>query len=785
MKPASSRLWRIALWFAGLLACVLVIVQTRFVADLSAFLPKAPNARQQMLVEQLRDGIIARLIMVGIEGADAPERARLSRALAGHLRSDKAFVGVQNGEAEVLARDQAYFFSNRYLLSNNVTAQRFTAQGLHEAISASVDALSGNAGLMLKHLLPHDPTAETLGLIENFSSESQPRSVEGVWASRDGARALLLIQTSAAGSDTDGQAAAVAAIQEAFARLHPQAGARLVMSGAGVLSVSSRQTIESEVSRLALAGTLLIVCLLLVVYRSVRLLILGLLPVASGALVGIAAVSLGFGEVHGLTLGFGTTLIGEAVDYSIYLFIQRAGGRSLANFWHIIKLGVLTSIVGFAALLCSGFPGLAQLGLYSISGLVAAALVTRFILPELLPANLHLRDLSGPGRILEKLANQSSRLRPLLLIVLVASAGWLWHKGDAIWNRQLNSLSPVSQADQQLDSALRADMGAPDMRYMVAFTAADHEMALQGAEKLGSVLRGLADRQVIGSFNSPAFVLPSQAAQRARQAALPDAATLRRNLDEGLQGLPIRAERLQGFIDDVQATRVRPLLTRADLDGTSSSLLADSLLVRRAHDYLVLMPLGSSGVGAHGDVIDTVEVERVLNGAGVKGATVIDLLDETTNLYAGYLHDASMLAAWGGLAIVILLLVSLRSLPRALSVSAPLLCAVLSVAALHVLGSHQMTILHLVGLLLVAAVGSNYALFFDSGAQGSTQAQRRQTLVSLLVANCTTVASFGLLGFSQVPILSAIGSTVGPGAFFALVFSAILARKVKPDGYSD
>jgi len=77
MKPASSRLWRIALWFAGLLACVLVIVQTRFVADLSAFLPKAPNARQQMLVEQLRDGIIARLIMVGIEGADAPERARL------------------------------------------------------------------------------------------------------------------------------------------------------------------------------------------------------------------------------------------------------------------------------------------------------------------------------------------------------------------------------------------------------------------------------------------------------------------------------------------------------------------------------------------------------------------------------------------------------------------------------------------------------------------------------------------------------------------------------------
>jgi len=44
--------------------------------------------------------------------------------------------------------------------------------------------------------------------------------------------------------------------------------------------------------------------------------------VLSGALAGVAAVSLGFGVVHGITLGFGTALIGEAVDYSIYLFMQ-------------------------------------------------------------------------------------------------------------------------------------------------------------------------------------------------------------------------------------------------------------------------------------------------------------------------------------------------------------------------------------------------------------------------------------------------------------------------------
>jgi predicted exporter len=773
----------LAIWVLILIACVMVIGQTRFVADLSAFLPQTPNARQQMLVDQLRDGIIARLIMVGVEGADPTERARLSRGLAARLSGSPAFVGVQNGATEVLARDQAYFFDNRYLLSPAITPQRFSAEGLQQAITESLASLSGNSGMLLKRLLPRDPTAETLNLLENFSGTSQPRSLEGVWASRDGQRALLLIQTRAAGSDIDGQAAAMDEIRKAFAAQQPKAGAQLLMTGAGVFSVSSRHTIETEVSRFALAGILLVVSLLLLVYRSVRLLALGLLPVLSGALVGVAAVSLGFGQVHGLTLGFGTTLIGEAVDYSIYLFIQRANGAPQRSFWRIIGLGVLTSLAGFAALLCSGFPGLAQLGLYSISGLLAAALVTRFVLPWLMPAQLHLRDLSGVSRVLLGWAGQAWRLRLPMLILVLAAAGWLWFARNMVWNHQLNALSPVSWADQQLDHQLRGDMGAPEMRYIVALTAPDRETALADAEKLDGVLRQLVATKLIGGFTSPTFALPGAAVQKARQAAMPDAITLRRNLEQALRALPIRAERLTGFIDDVQAARVHPLLTRADLDGTSASMLVDSLLIQRAKDYLVLLPLRPPGDDSQDKGIDVARIEAALARSEVAGATVLDLVAETTDLYAGYLHDAIVMAAWGGLAIIVLLLICTRSLVRTWRVTVPLLCAILCVAAALSLGGRQLTILHLVGLLLVAAVGSNYALFFDGSGREVSSEQRGRTLVSLVLANFTAVVSFGLLGFSQVPVLSAIGSTVGPGALLALIFSAILARKVESHGY--
>jgi predicted exporter len=87
----------------------------------------------------------------------------------------------------------------------------------------------------------------------------------------------------------------------------------------------------------------------------------------------------------------------------------------------------------------------------------------------------------------------------------------------------------------------------------------------------------------------------------------------------------------------------------------------------------------------------------------------------------------------------------------------------------------QMTIMHLIGMLLIVAIGSNYALFFSRRPGQESPEERARMLASLLCANLTTVAGFGLLAFSSVPVLQAIGITVGPGAVLALVFAAMLS----------
>ncbi|GCB05065.1 MMPL family transporter [Ralstonia sp. SET104] len=789
----------VLVWLIGLLLCTVVIGRTRFTADLSAFLPRSPSAEQRVLIDQLRDGLVSRLILVGIEGGDAATRATLSKQLAATLRTDAQFSAVNNGEPVSEARDRQFVFDHRYVLSPAVTPQRFSAEGLHAALGESLDLLSSSAGLVAKNMLPRDPTAEVAALVSQLDSTALPSSMHGVWASHDGQRAVLVVQTAAAGADTDAQARAIGTVRRAFdaaARRVPNAAStRLLMTGPGVFSVDARDTIKRDVERLSTVSLVLVVALLMMVYRSPRTVVLGLLPVLSGVAAGVAAVSLTFGAVHGLTLGFGTTLIGEAVDYSIYLFVQSAGPRGatpadslrawIATYWPTIRLGVLTSVCGFASMLFSGFPGLVQLGLYSIVGLATAALVTRYVLPHLRGAEVATRDVSRVGAWLARATHAAPRLRwPLALVLIGACTALALHR-DGLWSRELAALSPVPAKSQALDASLRADVGAPDVRYLVVIPGATEQAALEGAEKIAAQLQPLVDSGVLAGFESPARYLPSDATQRARLASLPPADTLAARMRSAVEDQPIRVkpDLFAPFIADVDAARSQLLLRRADLKGTSMALAVDALLTERGGQWSAMLPLRAPA-SAKGTVnqpsLDATPVRAAVAHANVPSALFVDMKAEADRLYVNYVREDLRLSLAGFVAIALLLLVALRSPQRTLRALAPLVAAVLAVTAGFALARVPLTILHLVGMLLIVAVGSNYALFFNQ----RTQTIASQTLVSLLVANLATVAGFGLLAFSRVPMLETFGLTVGPGAMLALVFAAILAPRANHEQHA-
>jgi len=776
--PAARGRLAIALWLAAVAAAVAIAWRAHYVADLSAFLPSAPTPEQSVLLDQLKSGATARLVLIGIEGgppqagdeAAAAARAEASRRLAEGLRASGEFSSVHNGDTAAFADAGRFVFEHRYVLSPAVDAEHFTVAGLRDAIDATVALLGTPAGSLLKPILFRDPTGETVRIAEALTPSRAPRIDHGVWVSRSAPRAVLVATTNADGADIDGQQRALAAVDAAFARAAVP-GTRLVVSGAGRFAVDARERIKSEVERLAVLGSLTIVALLWLAFASLRALAIALLPVATGVVAGIAAVSLGFGQVHGMTLGFGTTLIGESVDYAIYYLIQARGGAGAAarwqqESWPTIRLGLATSLIGFAALVFTGFPGLAQLGVFSIAGLVAAGATTRFVFPALVPNGAHgagFRD--RLARSMRAAAAQLPRWR-LLVAALAFGAALVVALAPTPWRGELSALSPVLPAELARDAALRADVGAADAGALVAVAAADEQGALEAAEAVAARLDALVAADVLAGYDSPARLLPPTRTQERRRAALPDAATLRARLDEATAGGPLPAARLAPFVADVEAARSAPPIDRKSLAGTPLAAAVDALLLPgdAARPWRALVNLQAR----EGAALDVARVRGAI--ADVAGARVVAVKAELDAIYARFLRQAEWQALLGAAAVALLLAWQLRSARRLFDVAVPIAAATLAVLAALTLAGVALGILHLVGLLLTVAIGSNYALFFE-------HLRRRDdadadTLASLLLANLTTVASFGLLASSRIPVLEAVGIVVAPGALLCLLFSA-------------
>ena len=768
-------------WLCGMAALALFVAGLRIDTDMTAFLPRTTSAAQRVLVDQLRDGVVSHLVLVAIEGVPAERSAAISKRLAARLRGDGDFSGVENGEESGFESDRDFLWSNRYLLSDQIEAARFSRVGLRTALEHDLDALGSTMGFLLKRTLAADPTGEMPHLIEAQLGDGQPGDgggparQQGVWVSPGGDRALMLLRLRAAGSDIDGAQRALAAVTSGFAEAAAAVqdhAARLVVTGPPVFAVEARDRIKSDATRLSVMASLLVAATLLAAYRSFRVLALAFVPVVSGALAGVVAVGLVFRSVHGITLGFGATLIGEAVDYAVYLFTQTTPDspveRTLGRIWPTLRLAVLTSICGFSAMLFSTFEGFAQLGLFTITGLAVAVCVTRWVLPALLPARFAGVRQSPMMMRIAGVAACGRRLRWMVAALTVAAAASLGFGRGAFWAGDLSSLSPVPAEEQRLDQSLRRDMRAPDAAYLVVIRRPDQEAALQAAERVTALLGPIIRQGGLSGLDTPAWYLPSLERQRARQAALPDAASLRVELDAALDGLPFQPGLFAPFIADVGAARSRTPVSRADLDGTALSLKLDSLLQRQGDGWVATLSL--RGVTAPAAIAEAI--------AGEPDAVLVGLKVESDRLLRVYLRQGVDLAALGAGAIVLLLLVSLRSPRRLGMIIAPLFAAVVVTFAALRLDGHALSVFTLFGLLLVVAIGSNYCLFFDR--QRGDPVGTPRVLASLLLANGCTVMGFGVLALSRTPVLHDLGMPVAIGTALSLLFATILMSPPQP-----
>jgi predicted exporter len=767
MTPGRVAAWLLALWLLSLSLLGIYVVGTlRLSGDLRLFLPGPASPEQKLVLEGIGEGPASRLLLIALDGGSPETLADISQKLVDRLHVNPAFRYADNGSAGVEAIPEIVA-SHRYLLSPAMDRRRLDAVTLREALEDRLHDLSSPAAPLLERWIPADPTFELLSLVESWAPRRAPRQIAGVWFDAAGRRALLVAQTGAAGFDPEGQQKALAELDTAFEDARGNAGVRMAVSGPGRFSALMKERTQSEATWLGSIATVSLLLLLFVAYRRPRVLLLAALPIASAALAGLACVSILYGEVHGITLAFGFTLIGVAQDYPIHLFShQHRGLEPLANaraLWPTLATGVASTCVAYLAFLTSGVTGLAQLAWFTITGLAVAGLTTRYLLPRIMSENF--KD-PADSVIMSRLAVRLSLPAPSLFLGAAISAACLAVVILApapFWEDDLGKLTPIPRPLLEQDARLRAELGAPDARYLAVISSGNQELALQMLEEETPQLEALVSAGAIESFDHAARYLPSARTQMRRREALPTAEALTDALDTALRGLPFRGGVFEPFLAAVARTRELPPLTLDALRGTPLAAPLEGLLDERDDRYIAIVAF--SGVSA------PERLERwAATAAG--GVTLIDLKRAAVGLVVSQRERMLWCLAVAAALLVLVVRIALGGWHRAGRVLAPMSLTTLAVVAILRALGQPLDLFHLISLVLAAGLGLDYALYFERA--GEDREERLRTLHAVLVSAISTLLVFVLLSLSSIPVLRSIGVTVTLGVFINFLLALCL-----------
>ena len=743
MSSSGNRVWRQSIPWLGLalLAVAVLSIRLQISFDISAFFPQKAELAHEVLLEQFQNGPGSRILVVGISGAENERLADFSYEMRTALDDSVLFSTVMNGELAEDIDSPPEPVASYYLLMRDV---EFSRASLQQAIDSRFQDLALGGGSAMLDLFARDPFLVTLDILERLT----PAEMTGdMWFAKDGS-AVLMLETRATAVDIAAQAAAVARVNEVFDSVAGSSELAMEITGAGAFGVELQEIIRAEAKKRSALASVALLIVLFIFYRRPRYLLFAALPIGMGFLVGLATVSLIFESIHGITLAFGFTLMGVAIDYPIHLFSHAectAGKTAMQRIWPTMRLGALSTAIAYTALVFSGSDGLAQLGVFTAAGILVAVLVTRNWLPLLLDGN----ESSVPSEQPRSAAGLS--YLPAMGVLILAALGVSSVSDGGLWDDRLTSLSPVPEQRLIRDNVLRSAAGTLDMRYQIIVHDSSLESLLDKSEDIDVQLQAAADLGLLDNWQSVTQLLASLETQTRRQNAIPDDATLRAWLSDTLAESPFRRDAFEPFAANARHSRELAPLTADAIRATPLKSWLDSHLLRVRGQWVSMVSLSNPSADELAERVST----------WGDGVMLMDLRQSSVDLMKDYRSGALATVSLAGLLILLMLWYQRRHVQQVIWITLTVTSVLVATIMIIVLTHGQLTVIHLVALLLVLGLGLDYALFLS---RTESDEERRATDKAVLACAVSTTLAFGLLAGSSIPVLKFLGLTVAAGS---------------------
>ncbi|CAN5922219.1 MMPL family transporter [soil metagenome] len=762
MRRALAAVWLAIVTAAAVYLTVLGLAGFPIRTDLLALLPREERDPVVAQANQAVSRSLGRRLLLAFGDADRG-RARAAAEQAGAAIAATGLVEAMNGAAlqDTGRRMGAFYFSHRDALLSAADrtaleqgrAGEIASRSLAQAFSfgSPVDAglLAADPFLLLPSFLSSLPSPTgRLVLDDGLLTTVEDKMT---WV-------VLPMVLKHDPYDLDVQERLIGIVDGAVANLARQMpDVKVLRLGAIFFADYGARTAIDEMTLLTILEIVGTILLIVGVFRRLSPLLLNLLALGVGIAVAFAGTFLVFGEIHVAALLFGTSLIGVAVDYGLHYCttafgtVATSGRQRLSYVLPGITLGLFTTLIGYSALALAPFPGLKQIAVFALIGLLAAfATVTLWfpLLDRLKPLGhgaAMLRIAALPWTFWIAPGNRLGRGLLIAVCLLTLGVGLSrYHADDDV--RRLQTLSPslLRQQDE-----IRRLVGATTDAQHLLVAAANDEVALQREEALIPILDRLVAERAIAGYQMPAGFMPSLARQNADRQLVKD------RLVE-----PLLAKHVAQLGMATPPSAVAP----------TTALTVTSAIAKNA---LPLLPDLVVAPGVH--IVGLLGLARPdLVRSAMVGQADVRFIDPTADFsrLLGDYRTRAILLTMVSVVLVSFLLAWRYGLRGAFWTILPPIIAALLVPALISLGGEPFTFFHAMGLVLVVAIGVDYTIFCVETPRG----HHSVTMLAILLATITTMLSFGLLGLSSVLAVRAFGFTMLIGITAAYLFAPLAAR---------
>lgn len=547
---------------------------------------------------------------------------------------------------------------------------------------------------------------------------------------------------------------------------------QVLMAGGAIFAAENKSIGERESQYMSILGMGLTFLLLLLLFRSLRILYL-LLPLVVGVLFGMAATVALCGHIHILTLVVGTSLMGVLLDFPLHWLasgvIQQQWQRwqALHMASKAFLLSLIITLLGYAALLITPLPILQQTAIFSAAALISAFLFSLLCLPVFFTttqARIHPRALRAMlvlGNMIICCRQVMVQKRWPLLLVLLLLAGGLFRLDTHDDIRQWVNLSPEWLAQAQKIGVLTQTM--PAGQYFVLQADNDDEL-LTKSHALGQSLQTLVAQKQLTGFQSLDQWITPLSIQKQRQQ---DIGHLLANADnwQDLTRLGIPEHSIQDYLSGLQQQPVQTI--SQSLDNDLATAWQDLYLGKMANGQVAAL-VSLSGVS------HVAALQKLADNNN--GIYFVNDLQALNQLFTHTRNQAIALKAASYLLAIVLLAYVFGWRKGWLLLAVPVLSSLFCLAIFAYAG-WPLSLFAIFGLFLVTAIGMDYAIYVSI-----SQMAVAERLAGVLLAATTTMISFAILGFSATPAIASFGRSVAFGVFFSMILALALLPRANNKG---